>query len=249
MLTKNKVMFSSGPSKPEAETEKPKEFQGTGEEQQSSEQSTRRKRTNNFWPSMVLGSSLALLALGINAYNKSVEEDKNKIHQSSTSGGLNLGGPFLLTNQYGERFSDKDMHGSFVIMYFGFAHCPDFCPTEMKKIGKVVDLVNKKHGDVLLPIFVSVDPLRDTPQALREYSKSYHDKFIYLTGSMDEILDVSKKFRVYFSKPDPNDPHYQVDHSLYSFFLDKEGKAIEIFSNSKTADEIVEMVSNAIKQG
>ncbi|KAJ0165093.1 Protein SCO1, mitochondrial [Colletotrichum tanaceti] len=140
-----------------------------------------------------------------------------------------VGGPFELTDQNGNKFTSEDMKGRYALVYFGFTHCPDICPDELDKMAQMYDLVEQKRPGSVLPIFITCDPERDTPAVVKEYLAEFHPKFIGLTGTYDEIKDMCKLYRVYFSTPQHVKPgqDYLVDHSIYFYLMDPEGDFVE----------------------
>lgn len=106
-------------------------------------------------------------------------------------------------------------------VYFGFTHCPDICPDELDKMAKMLDLVRGKKGNVLQAVFVSADPARDTPEVVKHYLAEFHPDFIGLTGTYDNVKDMCKTYRVYFSTPSNVKPgqDYLVDHSIYFYLM------------------------------
>merc|ERR1711877_3115 len=133
-----------------------------------------------------------------------------------------VGGPFHLTDHNGKEFTEQDLKGKYSLVYFGFTHCPDICPEELDKMAGMIDRVKAKHGDVLLPVFISCDPARDTPEVIRRYLAEFHPDMLGMTGTWQEVKDVCKAYRVYFSTPPDVKPgqDYLVDHSIYFYLMD-----------------------------
>ena len=115
--------------------------------------------------------------------------------------------------------------GEFALLYFGFTFCPDICPEELEKIAEAMDLVEARTGVKVQPVFISVDPERDTPAKIKEYVAEFHPRMIGLTGGMEAVKQVSKKYRVYFSKTGESSTDYLVDHSIIHYFIDPAGEA------------------------
>ncbi|ODQ63273.1 SCO1 protein [Nadsonia fulvescens var. elongata DSM 6958] len=140
-----------------------------------------------------------------------------------------IGGSFNLIDQDGKSFTDKDLLGKFSLVYFGFSLCPDICPDELEKMAVFIDDVNK-DGEVMKPVFITCDPARDSPEVLKEYLSEFHPDIVGLTGEYDEIKNVCKKYRVYFSTPPNMKPgqDYLVDHSIFFYLMDPEGKFLDV---------------------
>jgi cytochrome oxidase Cu insertion factor (SCO1/SenC/PrrC family) len=133
-----------------------------------------------------------------------------------------VGGAFHLTDHNGKDFSDADLKGKYSLVYFGFTHCPDICPEELDKMAGMIDAVKEKHGEgVLRNVFISCDPARDTPEVMKRYLAEFHDDILGMTGTWQEVKDVCKAYRVYFSTPADVKPgqDYLVDHSIYFYLM------------------------------
>ncbi|KAE8211135.1 hypothetical protein CF327_g5087 [Tilletia walkeri] len=165
-----------------------------------------------------------------------------------------IGGPFELiaAGPKGEGFkvTHEDLEGSFSLVYFGFTNCPDICPEELDKMGEVVDTVAKKHGPIVQPIFVSCDPARDTVPAVSKYIADFHPLMLGLTGPYEAVKAACKAYRVYFSTPPSADPSgdYLVDHSIFFYLMDPEGRFVDAFGRATSADEVTEKVLKYIEQ-
>lgn len=157
-----------------------------------------------------------------------------------------IGGPWSLIDLNGRLVTERSFAGKWTLLYFGFAHCPDICPSEMMKIAKVVDTLKKDHPDLaqrIQPIFVSVDPARDSIRALKEYAKDFHPTYVFLTGAPQQVQQMTKKYRVYVSKADETeDGDYLVDHSIVIYFHDDTGELADLFTQSMKPSDIVEKV-------
>jgi cytochrome oxidase Cu insertion factor (SCO1/SenC/PrrC family) len=133
-----------------------------------------------------------------------------------------VGGAFHLTDHNGKDFSDADLKGKYSLVYFGFTHCPDICPEELDKMAGMIDAVKEKHGEgVLRNVFISCDPARDTPEVMKRYLAEFHGDILGMTGTWQEVKDVCKAYRVYFSTPADVKPgqDYLVDHSIYFYLM------------------------------
>jgi cytochrome oxidase Cu insertion factor (SCO1/SenC/PrrC family) len=137
-------------------------------------------------------------------------------------------------------------------VYFGFTHCPDICPDELDKMAEIIDRVKEatKGENIFLPVFITCDPARDTPQVLREYLREFHPDIIGLTGTYEQVKHVCKQYRVYFSTPKDVTPgeDYLVDHSIYFYLM---GKFLFSSCQVKTANvvQIPIMISSSALAG
>lgn len=158
------------------------------------------------------------------------------------SGTHAIGGPFTLADPAGRRVSLADFKGKLVLLYFGFATCPDVCPTDLALIGAALHSLGPAAQEVQ-PIFVTLDPVRDTPAVLREYAAAFHPGFVALTGTEEEIRRVATVFKVYFEKvPQPGTRTYSIEHTAYTFLLDRQGEFVTLFPPGTPADRMVEML-------
>jgi len=162
--------------------------------------------------------------------------------QQDTSGKALIGGPFSLVNHEGKRVTDKDFHGKKMLIYFGFTHCPDICPGSLQVISSALDKLGSAANGVT-PVFITVDPERDTPKLLAEYVASFHPRLVGLTGKKENVDAVVKKtFRVYAKKvKDPKQPDtYTMDHASLIYLMDEKGKFVHYFGHPTSADKLAE---------
>jgi protein SCO1/2 len=142
--------------------------------------------------------------------------------------GARIGGPFALTDQAGKTVRDSDFAGKWRIVYFGYTFCPDICPTDMLKLGQAMKLLEKSDSRVaakIVPIFISVDPERDTPAVIKQYVEQFHPHFVGLTGKLADIEQVAREYAVSFRK-EPAGDSYLIGHTQVAYLMDGEGKPI-----------------------
>lgn len=156
--------------------------------------------------------------------------------------GASIGGPFDLVDQNGAAFSSDMLKGKPSLLYFGFATCPDVCPTELADISAAVDLVKESDGIDVRPVFITIDPERDTPERVGEYVGFFHDKMIGLTGSVAAAGAAAKAYRVYYAKAEGADfpDGYTMDHSSFIYLLDEEGSFITYYKYVDTPEIVAE---------
>ncbi|GIQ74859.1 SCO family protein [Bradyrhizobium sp. RD5-C2] len=153
-----------------------------------------------------------------------------------------VGGPFALTDQAGHARTDKEFRGKLMLVYFGFTYCPDVCPTDLQAIALALDKLGP-DGDQVQPIFITVDPERDTAAHLAEYVPLFHPRLIGLTGSDDAIRKVADAYKVYYARVPLKDAgDYTVDHTAYIYLMDRDGNYLGFFPPGTSADRMVEII-------
>ena len=170
--------------------------------------------------------------------NKRLEEAEKM--RKMTAGKARIGGEWELLNTDGKLEGSKDLRGSWLLLYFGFTHCPDICPDEIEKMIKVVDILDLDREPISVkPVFISVDPERDTIPRVKEYCAEFSKKLRGYTGNKEQVNAVAKTFRVYHSegpKTAPDD--YIVDHTVIMYLMDPEGNFCDYYGQNRKAEEI-----------
>ncbi|PFH33493.1 SCO1/SenC protein [Besnoitia besnoiti] len=160
-----------------------------------------------------------------------------------------LGGPWTLVDMHGRVRGSEEFEGAYQLLYFGFTFCPDICPQELEKMAQVIEIIDKEYGEVVQPIFISVDPKRDTVAQVKSYCEEFHPRLLGFTGTSAQIKDVTRKFRVYYNEGiKSSDADYLVDHSIIQYFMGKNGKFKDFFGKNMTVNEIAERIARHIKQ-
>lgn len=136
-----------------------------------------------------------------------------------------IGGPFVLTDTDGKPFDSVSLAGKPFAVFFGFTHCPEVCPTTLNDLTLAFNELGDKANE-LRAVFVTVDPERDTPQALKDYLQSFDARILALTGSADEIAKVAKLYRVYYAKQPTSDGSYTMDHTALVYLMNRDGKFV-----------------------
>lgn len=152
--------------------------------------------------------------------------------------GANYARDFSLTDASGKRRSLSEFRGKVVAVFFGFAQCPDVCPTTLSDLAQIKEKLGA-DGERLQVVFITVDPQRDTPEILGSYVSSFDPSFIGLTGTADEISATAREFKVFFQKvPGKTETSYTIDHTAGSYVFDKEGRVRLFVRHAATADAI-----------
>ena len=157
-----------------------------------------------------------------------------------------IGGPFRLTNHHGNRVSDDDFRGRYMLVFFGFTHCPDVCPSTLRDISMTLDHLDDEANEIQ-PLFITVDPERDGVEAIGEYVTAFDSRILGLTGTRDEIDQVTAAYRIYSARVPLGDDDYTMDHSAFTYLLDREGKYLAHFSFGIDPEEMSEGIKQAIE--
>ena len=149
-----------------------------------------------------------------------------------------VGGPFTLTDQNGVVRHDTDFRGKLMLIYFGYTYCPDACPAALTVMTSALDELGNTAKDVQ-PIFITVDPERDTVAQMKAYASNFHPRLLALTGSVEETAAAARAYRIYFEKVKPEGGgDYLVDHSSLTFLMGRDGKFLTYFGPEATADQM-----------
>ena len=147
-----------------------------------------------------------------------------------------IGGPFQLTDQHGKAVTDKNLKGKPTLIFFGYTHCPDVCPTSLFEISEVLRAMGK-DADKVNAIFISVDPERDTPATMKNYLSSFDPHLEGLSGDPAEIAKVITSYRVYAKKVPTKDGDYTMDHTALIYLMDRDGRFVSPFNLKRTPEE------------
>jgi protein SCO1/2 len=165
--------------------------------------------------------------------------------------GSKIGGPFTLTAHTGQRASDTNFRGKYLILYFGFSHCPDICPTDLVQIGQGLRRFEKAdpaRAARVQPFFITVDPERDTPAVLRDYVAAFHPRLIGLTGTPKEIADVTRKYGILNSKQKVEGASgYTINHSRYTYLFGPKGEPIALLPQDEGAEAVAAELDRWVK--
>lgn len=184
----------------------------------------------SFWLSTLLTPSKNIL----------LSNDVAAVKHVEGSGVPKVGGAFSLADHQGRPRTDADFRGRYMLVYFGYSFCPDICPTALSTMSEVLVKLGK-DGDQIQPVFITVDPGRDTVERLALYVQNFHPRFIGLTGTLEQVNQAKKAYLVYAAKvtPDGTSTEYLVDHSSIIYLMDPQGRMAAHFSHTTPPDDIV----------
>ncbi len=159
-----------------------------------------------------------------------------------------IGGKFTLVNGNGKTVTEADFKGRYMLIFFGYTSCPDVCPNTLQAVGETLDIMGKDAAKVA-PLFISVDPERDTPKVMKEYVSNFHPGIIGLTGNPEQISSVAKVYQAYFAKvvdESGNKDNYLMDHSAYLYLMGPDGKFVTVFGYQTDPKVVAEQIEKLL---
>jgi protein SCO1/2 len=167
--------------------------------------------------------------------------------QGQIAGG-DIGGPFTLVNTSGQTVTDKDVLQKPSLVYFGYTFCPDVCPLDMQRNVEAVDILEERGLDVT-PVFISIDPERDTPEVLADYASNMHPKLVALTGSADQVKAAAQAYKTVYNKRETGDEYYMMDHMTFTYLMLPGEGFVDFFRREITSDQMAESVACFVEAG
>jgi cytochrome oxidase Cu insertion factor (SCO1/SenC/PrrC family) len=200
------------------------------------------KPSSRFLPQTPIARTIALVSVVLTVAILGYWTWRNVGHDAVPT----IGGSFALTDQFGKPRTDADFRGQYMLVFFGFTNCPDICPIELQTMSDALDQLGADAAKVT-PILITVDPARDTPEALRDYVANFHPRLVALTGSADAIGTVAKSYRVFYAKATgttaPSDPAaYIMDHTAIVYLIGPDGRYLAHFSPGTKAEAMAQGV-------
>ncbi len=195
---------------------------------------------SKFFYLLILSGLVIIFSFSYNIY-KELSGSASCNESTNFIGGL--GGPIELIDQNESFFSLEDQDTRLSLVYFGYSYCPDICPYDLERNAYVKDIMDEEQLDINL-IFITLDPSRDTADRLKDFSEYIHDSMIALTGSNDEIDSLKKEYGVFgkSNKIDKEDQSYLVDHSTFSYLVNKDGRVLTFFNRRETPEKMSEKI-------
>lgn len=184
----------------------------------------------------ILGGTAGYIWLGASS-----DDPMAKCRNGQIAGGT-IGGPFTLVNQAGTTVTDKEVLAEPALVYFGYTFCPDVCPLDNARNAEAVDILEEK-GLAATPVFITIDPARDTPEVMADYAAAIHPGMIALTGSAEQVKAASLAYKTYFKQQPAEDEYYLMDHSTFTYLMLPKVGFVEFFDRDITADKMAEQVA------
>jgi protein SCO1/2 len=158
-----------------------------------------------------------------------------------------IGGPFELLNAKGEIVTEKDVITEPSLVYFGYTFCPDVCPLDVARNAEAVDVLAER-GQSVTPVFISIDPERDTPEVVGDFAFNLHERMIGLTGSPEQVKAASKAYKTYYNKQLTGDEYYLMDHTTLSYLVLPEAGFVEFFRRDVTPEQMADRIGCFLDQ-
>lgn len=181
---------------------------------------------------LIISGTVLILLL----YLPALRPDPNN---TTVSGTAAIGGPFTLIDQNGAEVTEQILLGHYSLVYFGFTYCPDICPVTLQTVFDAIELLPGQKSELIQPVFISLDPDRDTVTVLSDYVSHFHPRLIGLTGTMEQVSEAADAFRVFFQKRlTGDDNEYTIDHSSFLYLLNRSGRYIDHFGKDVTVEDL-----------
>lgn len=189
------------------------------------------------------GAVVGALLIGTFAFTQMPRDEDifAECRMSQTAGGA-IGGPFELVSETGETVTDADVITGPTLIYFGYTFCPDVCPLDNMRNAQAIEILDEQGVEVN-PVFISIDPERDTVDIVREFTDNFHERMLGLTGTPEQVRAASQAYRTYYAKQDAEDEFYLVDHTTMSYLVFPEQGFVEFYRRDVTPEEMAESLS------
>lgn len=157
-----------------------------------------------------------------------------------------IGGAFTLIDQDGKTVTEKSWPNKYLLIYFGFTHCPDICPLGLSKMNEALQALPEKQRDLIQPILITVDPERDTPESLKTYVGLFNERLVGLTGTVEQIEHIKKLYRV-FAEKQGDGKDYMVNHSGFTYFMTPQNELALVFAHETSPDDMTKQIGDYLK--
>jgi len=186
-------------------------------------------------------------AVGLAAYLFLGFNDPATVGSPRVTGRALIGGPFEMVDHTGKTRKDAEFRGKYMLVFFGYTHCPDFCPTGLQAMAEALDALGK-DAEKVQPIFITIDPDRDTPKVLKGYVPNFHARLIGLSGSDAQVAKAAKAYKVYYARAGkPGTKDYLMDHSTFTYLMGPDGSYLTHFSHGTPPKKVAERIRKLLK--
>jgi protein SCO1/2 len=168
-----------------------------------------------------------------------------QLGKNMVTGRIAVGGPYALIDQDGKPRASTDFAGKYQLIYFGYTFCPDVCPTTLALMAATLEKLGTDQ-DRIVPVFITIDPERDTPDVLKKYTAAFGPRFVGLTGTPDQIAKVEKEFRVYAKKGPVENGTYAMDHSSVMYLMGPDGKLVSFYDEATTPEDLAQKLKTKL---
>jgi len=199
-----------------------------------------------LWITVIIA---ALFLIGLTFYVETPTSSESGI-QPGLIAGFNKGTHFILTDETGQPYNSAEKLGEndYALIFFGFTYCPAICPTELHKMATILDLLGDLENSTIHPLFISIDPERDTSEVLKNYVTLFHPEIKGLTGTTDRIRNILDAWHVYAARvDDPSMSEYTMDHSTYTYLVDHDMAILDVFRMNDPVEDIIRHIEKIIK--
>ncbi|SFT96566.1 SCO family protein [Sedimentitalea nanhaiensis] len=186
--------------------------------------------------------AILIAALWLLTVGRTPDDRFAECRSSQIAGGSDqIGGPFELVNSQGQTVTDKDVLTEPSLIYFGYTFCPDVCPLDVARNAVAIDILEERD-QMVTPVFISIDPARDTPEAVGDFAVNLHERMIGLTGSPEQVKAASQAYKTYYKAHEAEDEFYLVDHSTFSYLVLPDYGFVEFFRRDVSPDEMADQI-------
>lgn len=198
---------------------------------------------------VIAGVMVVIAGIGAIAALLTTDRPVGTSREGQSSGTPLVGGAFTLVDQNGKTRTQADFAGKLMLIYFGYTFCPDVCPTGLQRLSEGLDALTDAERAQVTPVFVTIDPARDTPEVLKEYVAQFHPDLVGLTGTTEQVAGAAKAYRVYYRKSDQtkDQKDYLMDHSSIIFLMGKDGTYKAHFTHETKPEDIAAGVRRALQ--
>lgn len=206
-------------------------------------------RQSYLLPTVVLGGiGGALIFWHMNDEKRAIRKGQGSNDGCSTTKGPVIGGPFSLIDSHGRLVTEKDLRGNWILLYFGYTSSPDVGPAELLKLANAINTLESKHGIKVRPVFVTIDPQRDTPSQLGAYLKEFDERIMGLTGPVGAVRQMAHEYRVYFKKVEEDGDDYLVESSHNMYLMNPCMEIVRTFGLEYNAEQLTEQIHNELRK-